>query len=88
MPFLEYVLLALLGSAGGATPAGTPARTLTADAVTQPSGSTEGLFGQVLKGKVHGAARRRPRGHKRSKVTGTGSKVSSSTGAQAELNRT
>jgi hypothetical protein len=49
MPFFEYVLVALLGSAGAAVPAVTPGdasmRTLTADIVTQPSGGTEGLLG-------------------------------------------
>jgi hypothetical protein len=46
MAFLEYMLAALLGSAGVASPGGTPARTFTAEAVTQPSGGTEGLLGQ------------------------------------------
>ena len=46
MPFLEYMLLAFLGSAPativGGTPSGaTPARTLTAEALTQPGGGTE-----------------------------------------------
>jgi len=42
MPLFEYMLLAILGSAPAATPGGTPARTITADAVTQPSGGTIG----------------------------------------------
>ena len=45
MPVFEYVLLALLGSAGAAAPGTTPEnpamRTITADAVTQPSGGAE-----------------------------------------------
>ena len=45
MPLFQYVLVALLGTAGTASP-GTPARTFTAEAVTQPSGGTEGLLGQ------------------------------------------
>jgi hypothetical protein len=45
MAFLEYMLVGLLGSAGAASP-GTPARTFSAEAVTQPSGGTEGLLGQ------------------------------------------
>ena len=45
MAFLEYMLVGLLGSAGAASP-GTPARTFTAEAVTQPSGGTEALLGQ------------------------------------------
>jgi hypothetical protein len=54
MPFLEYVLIALLGSAGAAVPGGTPGgastRILTADIVTQPGGGTEGLPGQATGG--------------------------------------
>jgi hypothetical protein len=46
MAFLEYMLLALLGSAGTFSPGEAPARTFTADAVTQPGGGTEGLLGQ------------------------------------------
>jgi hypothetical protein len=46
MPVFEYVLLALLGSAGAAAPGTTPEnpamRTITADAVTQPSGGADG----------------------------------------------
>jgi hypothetical protein len=46
MPVFEYVLLALLGSAGTAAPGTTPEnpaiRTITADAVTQPRGGAEG----------------------------------------------
>jgi hypothetical protein len=46
-PLFEYVLLALLGSAGAVSPVGAPTRTFTADAVTQPSGGAEGLPGQA-----------------------------------------
>ena len=50
MAFLEYMLVALLGTAGAAAPGGTPGspltRNFTADAVTQPGGGTEGLLGQ------------------------------------------
>jgi hypothetical protein len=42
MPLLEYMLLAILGSATPAIPGATTARTITADAVTQPSGGTTG----------------------------------------------
>ena len=47
MPFLEYMLLAFLGSApatvvGGTSPAAAPARTITADAISQPGGGTAG----------------------------------------------
>jgi len=68
MAFLEYMLLALLGSAG-ATPAG-PARTFTAGAITQPDGGTDGqgdinagmdLIGQDTGGCKTGA---RPTGGK------------------------
>jgi hypothetical protein len=49
MRFIEYILAAVLGSAGVAT-AGTPGepstRTLTADAITRPSGGAKGLFGR------------------------------------------
>ena len=89
MPIIEYMLLALLGSASAATPGGTPAgpltRTLTADAVIQPNGGTEGLLGQATggttgrKGRRQLEVRRHQRGHRRGKVFGTGSKVSSST---------
>jgi|HubBroStandDraft_6_1064221.scaffolds.fasta_scaffold34001_3 hypothetical protein len=65
MPVFEYVLLALLGSAGAATPPGTTegplARTFTVDAVTQPSGGAEGegLSGQRYdKGKGAGTGRK------------------------------
>ena len=42
MPLVEYVLLAILGSAGAAIPGGAPGtpRTFGADAVVQPSGGT------------------------------------------------
>jgi hypothetical protein len=46
MPVFEYVLLALLGSAGAAAPETTPGnpamRTIAADAITQPNGGAEG----------------------------------------------
>lgn len=51
MAFLEYMLLALLGSAS-ATPAGTLARTFTADAVTQPGAGAEGEPGSIGTGRV------------------------------------
>ena len=78
MAFLEYMLLALLGSAS-ATPAGTLARTFTAEAITQPAGGAEGVVGQVgggtpgkhagtgRKGRSH-ARRTHRRGHKGGKV--------------------
>jgi hypothetical protein len=86
MPFFKYVLLAILGSAG-ATPGGTPGgpltRTLSADAVTQPSGGTEGLLAQATGGSTdkhagtgrksrhHVEARRQHRkGHRHDKVIG------------------
>jgi hypothetical protein len=89
MPIIEYMLLALLGSAGAATPGGTPGgpftRTFTADSVTQPSGGTEGLLGEAdtgRKGRRHlKATREHWKNHRRSKVTGAESKVSSSGGA-------
>jgi hypothetical protein len=61
MAFFEYILVALLGSAS-ATPGGTPGRTLTADAVTQPSGGAEGLLGQATGGSTdkHAGTGRKP----------------------------
>jgi hypothetical protein len=54
MPVIEYMLLALLGTAGAAAPGGIPSspstRTLDADAVTQPNGGTAGLLGQATSG--------------------------------------
>jgi hypothetical protein len=49
MRFIEYVLAAILGSSGiaAAEPTSPATRTLTADAITQPSGGTEGLLGQI-----------------------------------------
>ena len=42
MPFIEYMLLAILGASPAATTEGTPSmRTITADAITQPSGGVE-----------------------------------------------
>jgi hypothetical protein len=64
MAFLEYMLLALLGSAS-ATPAGTPTRTFTADALTQPSGGTEGLIGQDTPPKKSSRHREARRHHRR-----------------------
>jgi hypothetical protein len=96
MAFLEYMLLALLGSAGAAAPGGTPGgsltRTFTADAVTQPSGGTEGLIVQATggstdkqagtgrKGRRHTEARRRHhrRGHRHGKVYESGKKATKS----------
>ena len=80
MAFLEYMLLALLGTAGAATPGGTPARTFTADAVTQPSGGTEVLLTQDTppkKSSRHREARRRHRGHRHGKDL-TGKKATKS----------
>jgi hypothetical protein len=92
MPVFEYVLLALLGAAGAATPAETPSgpslRTLTADIVTQPSGGVEGLFGQNTggstdkhagtgrKGRHYVEARRRHRGPRHTRVNTIGKKPS------------
>ena len=47
MPFLEYMLLAFLGSAPATVVGGTPSgpattRTITADAITQPGGGAAG----------------------------------------------
>ena len=65
MAFFQYVLLALLGSAGAATPGVTPAdpstRTVNADAISQPRGGTAaegdfnegiGLLGQATGGST------------------------------------
>ena len=46
MPFLEYMLLAILGSAPAAPPS--PARTITADSVIQPQGGVVGEGGSRL----------------------------------------
>jgi hypothetical protein len=91
MPFLEYMLLALLGSAGAATPSEAPTRTFTADAVTQPSGGTEDLLAQATggspgkqagtgrKGRHHAEARRHHRrGHRHPKVYESGKKATKS----------
>jgi hypothetical protein len=96
MAFLEYMLLTLLGSAGAASP-GTPARTFTADALTQPSGGTEGLLGQApggdpdrphnvagtgRKGRYHlEAGRHHRRSHRRGKIATTGGSSVSSSTA-------
>ena len=40
MAYLEYLLLALLGSTGGGAAAGVPSRTLDASAIEQPRGGT------------------------------------------------
>jgi hypothetical protein len=98
MPIIEYMLLALLGSASAATPGGTLGgpltRTLTADAVSQPNGGTEGLLGQATGGcsgsrklpttgkkplEHARSMRHHRRDHRHGKVIGAGSKVSSST---------
>jgi len=46
MAYLEYILLALLGSTGAAAPAGTPGGEstpiLNSDAITQPNGAVSG----------------------------------------------
>jgi hypothetical protein len=89
MPVFEYVLVALLGAAGAATPAempgGSSMRTLTADIVTQPNGGAEGLLGQATggsPGKQAGTGRkgrrhtRRHRRRRHTKVTETGKKPS------------
>ena len=59
MPFFKYVLVAILGSAGAATPGATPGsapatlpRTIPADAVSQPSGGTAELSGQATGGST------------------------------------
>jgi hypothetical protein len=93
MPFVEYMLLALLGSGAaipGETPGGPSPRTFTADAVTQPSGGIEGLLGQATggspgkqagtgrKGRVHTSARHHRRGHRRGKVYESGKKATKS----------
>ena len=41
MPFIEYMLLAILGSSPTTTEGTPSARTLTAEAITQPSGGAE-----------------------------------------------
>ena len=44
MPFVEYMLLALLGSApaAGGTPVGASGRSFTADSIAQPAGGATG----------------------------------------------
>ena len=87
MPFLEYALLALLGSAGAAGPGEAPngpsTRILTADTVSQPSGGT-GFVGQkkpryhekVTKtGRRH---RRHRRGHRPKLAADSGKKATNS----------
>jgi hypothetical protein len=94
MPIFEYVLLALLGATGAATPAETPGgpsmRTLTADIVTQPNGGTEGLSGQATggspgkqagtgrKGRHLEKGRHHRRRHRHRRVNETGKKPSKS----------
>ena len=64
MAFVEYVLLAVLGSTGAAASGGTPSspstRTFDADAIAQPSGGAadEGYFnvGIVLPGQATGGS--------------------------------
>ena len=67
MPFLEYMLLAILGSAPAAIPGGTPARTITADSITQPGGGTIGdlnagigLLGQATGGSTGASTGKKP----------------------------
>jgi hypothetical protein len=86
MAFLEYMLLAFLGSAS-ATPAGMPARNFAADAVTQPSGGTEGLLVQCTTGspgkqagtgrkhRVHTAARHHRKGRRHTRVAAGGEQL-------------
>jgi hypothetical protein len=81
MAFLEYILVVLLGSAGTANPGATPTWAFTADAVTQPSGGTEGVLVQATggspgkqagtgrKGRSH-ARRHHRTGHRRTKTGG------------------
>ena len=81
MPIIEYMLLALLGTAGAAAPGGIPSRlstrTLDVDVVTQPKGGTAGLPGQDTGGdkdKQAGTGRRdrshlKARRHQRSSIT-------------------
>jgi hypothetical protein len=67
MPFFEYMLLAILGSAPAAIPGATPERTITADAVTQPTGGTPvdvnagiGLLGQDTGGSTDAGTGKKP----------------------------
>jgi hypothetical protein len=53
MRFIEYILVTVLGSSGvaAAEPPSAGARTITADAVTQPAGGgAEGILGQATGG--------------------------------------
>lgn len=87
MPIFEYVLVALLGSAGAVTaveePTGTSMRTLTADIVIQPGGGSQATGGSPgkqsgtgRKGRRHSLARRRyHKGRRHSKVTTEGKKA-------------
>ena len=69
MAFLEYMLLALLGTVGTASPE-TPTRALAADAVTQPGGGTEGVLGQATGGSRGKQAGTGKKGHSAQKATG------------------
>jgi hypothetical protein len=73
MAFLEYMLLAVLGSAGTFSPGEAPARTFTAGAVTQPGDGKEGLLGQKkdtakLSGSTENPTERVPRSASRRHV--------------------
>jgi hypothetical protein len=69
MSFFKYALVALLGSAGAATPGATPGspsmRTVPADAVSQPSGGTGESLGQATGGSTdkHAGTGRKGRSH-------------------------
>jgi hypothetical protein len=93
MPFIEYMLVALLGSGAaiaGETSSSPSPQTFNADAVTQPSGGTEGLLAQATggspgkqagtgrKGRVHTSTRHHRRGHRRGKVYESGKKATKS----------
>jgi hypothetical protein len=68
MRFIEYILVAVLGSSGIAaagTPGGPSTRTITADAVTQATGGSPGKqTGTGRKGRSH-ARRHHRRGHRK-----------------------
>jgi hypothetical protein len=78
MPLFGYVLLALLGSTGVTTPGGTLnralPRTLTANAITQPSGAAEGEAANSQRNRTwhgrtwHGASKPFVRGQGRGRI--------------------
>jgi hypothetical protein len=71
MAFVEYILLALLGStaaAPGATPTSALVRTLTADTVTQPAG------GEMSAGSMASSSSKTRKGHKGGKKGHKGGK--------------